>query len=349
MNNQIIVEDFEKIIHSGFPFEDFKKKVFLITGGTGLIGSLCAKALLFANEELSLGLSVIVTIRDEQKYKLVYSDYTDNTALSFLKWSLEDEINTDNEVDYIIHTAAVTNSRLMVSNPLSVINLSLDGTRKVFDFACRKNSTVVYVSSMEMYGNPNLDRMVTEEDQGYIDLTNPRSCYPESKRMCECLCTAYASQMGLHVRTARLAQTFGAGIFPSENRVFAQFAKSACKGENIILHTKGKSEGDYVYTADAVKALLTILIFGEDGQAYNVANEESHTTIAEMAQMVADELSNGRSKVVFDIPQSNTFGYAPDTKLFLSSKKLRSLGWNSEIGLKEAYRRMIDYMADEWK
>ena len=88
-----------------------------------------------------------------------------------------------------------------------------------------------------------------------------------------------------------MAQTFGAGILPTENRVFAQFARSALKGEDIVLKTEGKSEGNYVYTIDAVKAILMLLYKGEAGQAYNVANESSHTTIRKMAELVSKTLS----------------------------------------------------------
>lgn len=88
-----------------------------------------------------------------------------------------------------------------------------------------------------------------------MDLTNVRSSYLEGKRMSELLCNSYADQYGLRVVTARLTQVFGAGVLPSENRVFAQFARSVMQGEDIVLHTTGQSEGNYVYAMDAVKAI----------------------------------------------------------------------------------------------
>lgn len=135
-----------------------------------------------------------------------------------------------------------------------------ENAQAVLELAREKNAAMVYVSSMEVYGNPNLTHEVSEEDYGYINLSNVRSSYPESKRMCECLCTAYASQYGVQVCTARLAQTFGAGILATENRVFAQFARSAISGSDIVLHTLGQSEGNYVYTSDAIhKHMLKVM------------------------------------------------------------------------------------------
>ena len=198
---------------------------------------------------------------------------------------------------------------------------------------------------MEVYGAfDNLDHEVTEDDLGYIDPLKVRSNYPEAKRLCENMCIAYLQEYGIPVKIARLAQTFGAGILQNENRVFAQFARSVINNENIILHTKGLSEGNYCYTRDCMTGLLTILLKGKDGEAYNVSNPNSHTTIVDMAKMVAHKIAKGNIEVLFDIPETNTFGYAADTKMKLNSNKLQQLGWKPEIGLEEAYKRMIEDM-----
>jgi nucleoside-diphosphate-sugar epimerase len=181
---------------------------------------------------------------------------------------------------------------------------------------------------------------------GFVNPLVVRSNYPESKRMCENLCVAYNSEYGVPVKIARLAQTFGAGVLPSENRVFAQFARSAMEKKNIVLHTTGKSEGNYAYLSETIMAIMLILLKGKNAEAYNVANEECHTTIADMAKMVAEEIANGEIKVVFDIPEDNVFGYAADTHMRLSSEKLRDLGWKPKVGLKDAYIRMMRYMDD---
>ena len=159
--------------------------------------------------------------------------------------------------------------------------------------------------------------------------------------MAELLCKCYASEYNLPVITARLAQTFGAGVPKNENRVFAQFARSAMNGADIVLHTKGESVGNYCYTQDVIKALLLILKRGKSGEAYTVVNEETTRTIAEMAKMVADKFSGGKSKVVFDIPKDNLYGYAPETKMRLSASKLSALGWIATVNLEEMYRRML--------
>ena len=200
---------------------------------------------------------------------------------------------------------------------------------------------MVYISSMEYYGqvSDNYEN-VTEDKLGYIDLSKVRSCYPESKRVCEALCNAYATQYGLEVCSARLAQTFGAGVPISDNRVFAQFAKSAVNKTDIILHTTGQSEGNYCYTADAAYGIFILLQKGEKGQGYNVAN--NHSTILNMAKMVAEKLGDGQIKAEVHIPENlASLGYAPDVKIKLNSDKLKALGWQPKVDLENMFKRMV--------
>ena len=342
----VLVEDFKQLAERNIPWEELRGKTFLITGATGLIGSLLVRFLLYANETIGLNAKVYAVVRNPEKADKIFADNKTN-ALSYVVADLEkDEVTCTGTCDYIIHAAAVTASKIMVSDPVRTIRTAIDGTEKMLQFAVEKKvSAFVYISSMEIYGQPKTEGKTTEKDLGYVDIESVRSCYPEGKRMCECLCTAYASQYDVNVISARLAQTFGAGILPTENRVFAQFARSAMNGQDIVLHTMGTSEGNYVYTRDAVKAIIMLLTEGMSGQAYNIANEDSHMTIRQMAELVAKEIADNQIKVVIDIPKDNrSLGYAPGVKMWLDASKMKSLGWNPEVDLVESYRRMMKWM-----
>ena len=345
MENEILLQDFASIADSNLPFEEYKNKTFLITGATGLIGSLLVKTLRYLNEKRSINARILAVVRSKEKAKTILGE--ENEELSYVICDLaQDELLLEEACDYVIHAAAVTTSKVMVSDPVGTIRTAIDGTEKLLKLAVEKKvKAFVYVSSMEIYGQPLTEGKTKEKDLGYVDIGAVRSCYPEGKRMCECLCTAYASQYGVNVMSARLAQTFGAGILPTENRVFAQFARSAMKKEDIVLHTTGESEGNYVYTSDAIRAILLLLVKGQKGEAYNIANEESHITIRDMAEMVAGEIAEHRIQVVIDIPSdSSSLGYAPPVRMWLDSSKMMALGWEPKVGLKEAYQRMIAFM-----
>ncbi len=329
-------------------FSPFRGKTVVVTGATGLIGSLVCKAIALADYRLSLGCNLVAVVRNEEKAHSVFDRY-----LSFgnIHFSMLDLVSGEKlklaRADYILHAAAVTKSKIMVQYPVDVIGTSLLGTESMLELAKSTNARMVYISSMEAYGTLPEGVIADESALGWLDLSSPRSCYPESKRMCECLCNAYVSQFGADVCIARLAQTFGAGVLPGENRAFMQFAQAAMRGENVVLKTRGLSEGNYVNSIDCVVALLMLMANGKAGETYNVANEESHGTIFEVAQLACDVLGDGHSQVVVDVDETNASGYAPDVHLRLSSNKLRGLGWQPKVSLSESFVQLGKYIEEQ--
>lgn len=347
MFKSVLEEDLDSILNCPYiNWKNFEKTTFLLTGVTGLVGSLLLRTLLYVNEKRNLRIRILGLVRDPGKAKRLFGPVQEEGRLVFLTGDVRQEIKINERVDYIIHGAAVTDSKQMVRDPVNTFLTSVDGTRHILDYADRvKVKGMVYISSMEVYGiTGEKDNPVTEDRLGYLDLTNLRSSYQEGKRAAEFLCTAYNSQKKVPVKTARLAQTFGPGVFESDQRVFSQFAHSVIDHKDIVLHTRGQSMGNYCYTADMIKGLFCILERGQAGRAYNVVNEANTMTIKDMAELVAARLSDGRIKVIYDIPESVLlYGYAPDTKMRLSGSRLRALGWSPQVGLTDMYRRMISF------
>lgn len=345
----VLDKDFQTLFDFTLEYEKFKDANFLITGATGLVGSLLIKSLLTLDDKFNLNLKIFAVVRNLQKAENIFGELCRTKSLTFIKADLgSDNVVVKDDIDYIIHAAAITTSKILVEKPVEAMDIAINGTKKVLELAKKKQvKKMVYVSSMEIYGQINSVGKTSEPELGYVDLSKVRSGYPESKRMCELMCNAYASEYNVNVVSARLAQTFGAGILPGENRVFAQFARSAMNNNDIVLHTEGKSEGNYVYTIDAVLALFVLLLRGIKGEAYNVSNPENHVTIREMAEVVATNFSEN-SKVVIDVPSdSKKYGYAPDTHLWLDNSKLVKLGWTPQNNLVESYKKMIVWMKEE--
>lgn len=342
----VLQADLEQVVGSEVDWEALRGTTVLVTGATGLVGSQLIRTLLCANRLRDTQIRILALIRSEDKAKAVFGELWERPELIGVTGDVGSFAVPDGPVDYIVHGASITNSKQMVTYPVDTILTTVEGTRHLLELAREKQSRhMVYLSSMEAYGttDPALER-VTEQDLGFVDPLKVRSCYPEGKRMAECLCGAYAHQYGVTVTVARLAQTFGAGVRYDESRVFAQFARSYIENTDIVLHTTGDSVGNYCYTADCVRGLLTLLTRGESGEAYNVVNPRTSIRIREMAQMIAS-LSEGRIKVVFDIPaDALTYGYAPAVEMRLSGDKMRQLGFEAAVDLPEMYRRLIASM-----
>jgi len=340
--SKVITEDFEYITDNLTSLHRLQGSTVLVTGATGFLGSLIIKTLDYANKKMSLNIKLLALVRDETKVKNILK----GCEITVIKGDICELPEIPDNIEYIFHCAAITKSKEMVEKPVQVIEGIVNGTQNILKLAHEKNiKSMVYLSSMEVYGatNPELE-YVKEDDLGYLQIQNARSCYPLGKRMAENICYSNFCQYKVPVKIARLAQTFGAGILKTENRVFHQFAQSAIKGEDIILHTDGASSGNYCYCADAVLGLLLLLLKGTDGEIYNIANENANMTIKQMAEMVSDKITKGKISVTYDIPKENTFGYAIPAKMKLSSEKIRKLGWQPKYNLVETYERMIQDM-----
>lgn len=310
---------------------------FMITGATGLIGSTLVRCLL----ALDNGISITIPVRNRAKAVAMYG--ADSSRLNIVECDLMEYCTSlDEEFDYIIHCASPTAGKYMNEHPVETYELAVETTRALLQYACKHTiKGIVYVSSLEYYGQNFDDQIITEDFQGYVDATSARSSYPMGKRAAEYLCAAYALEHGIPAKVARLTQTFGAGVAADDNRVFAQFARSVMVGTDIILHTTGESAKPYCYTTDCASAILTILLKGVDGEAYNVANQETYISIREMAEFLRDNFNPSIMVVVEEHPE---IGYAPVTKLHLSSEKLMALGWKPQYDLKEMFNRLFASM-----
>lgn len=343
--NSILENDIAEITANSKYFEAFKGNSVLITGATGLIGSILTKSLLKSGN-----IKVFACCRNKEKFQKVFENYICENLVPVYSDILTLDISNFS-IDYIIHGASITDSKTFIEKPVETITTAIDGTRNLLQQCVSKNiKGFVYLSSLEVYGTfPEFAgiKNVTENDSGYIDAMSVRSSYSESKRLVETLCKSYQSEYNVPVKIARLCQTFGAGVEYSDNRVFAQFARAVIEDKDIILKTKGETVRNYCYTTDAVTGILTVLAKGQSGCAYNIANPQTTISIAQMAQLACNLNTNHKSKVVFDIAEdASKLGYNPVVKIQLDSKRLIDLGWTPVVNLNEMYVRLINSLKD---
>lgn len=334
-------EDIEFFAQS-FPLaEELRGKHFVITGATGLLGRCLVRCLLALRRLRNIDVSITAVVRNKDKAIHLFGD--ENPALCYYVYDFSQEgtfCPPSLSASYLVHLASPTASKYFIDSPVETMNTVFKGMDAVLRYAKSDNiKSLVEVSTLEVYGTILDDsRPLDEKDQGYLDVLSTRSSYPMAKRAAECLCLSYAKEYGVPVKIARLAQTFGAGVADDDNRVFAQFARNIINNQPIILHTRGELRRCYCYTVDAISAILYVLLKGQDGEAYNVANDETYMSIMEMADYLCEHFGK-ESKPRVELQEG--LGYSPTTKLRLSTEKICRLGWKPCFDKYTMFDRLI--------
>ena len=332
--------------------EQLHGKRFLITGATGLIGVQLIDALMQLDD-----VSVIAVGRSREKAADRLGEYFDNPRFTFLEhdvtqpfdleemekvFSLHSALPIKGERGgglYIIPLASNTHPLAYSQYPVETVMINVKGAEHALELARQTGATVLYPSTVEVYGNAQGDDVFTEDYTGTLNLRNARACYPESKRVCEALCQSYLAEKGVKVKIVRLSRVFGPTMLPSDTKASSQFIQKAVAGEDIVLKSKGEQFFSYTYVADAVAAMLHVLLHGEEGVPYNISNEACDVHLCEFAAICADY--NGR-KVVFDLPsETESKGFSIATKAILDNSRLKDIGFTPRYTIRDAILRTI--------
>lgn len=308
---------------------DLSEKSFLVTGANGLIGSYLVDYLDFA------GAKVYAMSRSIEKLE---KRFRNKTNVKLIEQDLNEPMDIDISFDYVIHTASNSHPLAFSKDPVGTMKTNLFGTINLLEHIKNKGGKFLYLSTGEIYGN-NIDHDFTEEDLGVVDTKIARSCYPESKRAAETLCVSYNSQYNVDVNVARLCYVYGPTITEDNSRADAQFLRNALNKENIVLKSKGKQKRTYCYVADAVSALLFILLNGKNIEVYNIANPHSIVSVAQYAQNLADIAG---VELKFELPREiEAKGYSNQADSILSAQKLIDMGWKPLYDIKQGLENTI--------
>ena len=345
--NNILKEDIQLFASRFALATELEGKTIAITGSTGLLGACMVHCLLALQAQRGVNLHIVAVVRNMEKAVHLFGEEHEELSYYQYDFSSTEPFQPKRKVDYLFHFAAPTVSKDFIEKPVETMNTVYMGMQNILNYAEQaKLESLVLASTLEVYGTITDDSTpLTEDKQGYLDPMATRSSYPLAKRAAEGLCHNYAVEKQVKVKVARLAQTFGAGVSTQDNRVFAQFARSVIHNEDIILHTTGELSRCYCYTTDAISAMLYILLKGEDGTAYNVANEATYISIRQMAELVAETFNPDHVHVVIEMQEG--LGYSPTTKLRLDTQRIQSLGWTPCYNMKDMFGRLIASMKEE--
>ena len=315
--------------------EKLRGKRFLITGATGMVGTCLIDALMKYNQVSQAGITIFAVGRNRDKATNRLGEYFSSDCFHFIEQDVRDPFHNNLMVDYIFPLASNTHPLAYSQFPVETIEINVKGAENAFKKAIKCGASILYPSSVEIYGNGQED--FTEDYTGHLNLVNARACYPESKRVSEALCQSYISEHRVPCKIVRLSRLFGPTMLQSDTKASSQFILKAVAGEDIILKSKGNQIFSYTYVADAVQAMLFVLLHGESGEAFNIAG--CNVRLSDFASGCASFV--GKS-VVYDLPSNiEAKGYSVATRAILSTSRLTSLGWTASYSFSDALKRTI--------
>jgi UDP-glucuronate decarboxylase len=339
--NEHYYKELEKVNNSSFiDWDKFNNKCILITGSTGMIGSFLVDTLMLRNETYKSNITIIANSSNQKSIDARFSIYSKNEKFKVLIQNVMEPLNIDFHVDYIIHAASNAYPELYDKDPVGTMMGNFIGLKNILDYSIKNNvKRVLYVSSGEIYGKNEKNKMLSENDYGFVDILKSRSCYPMGKRASETLAVCYSKQYDCDIVIARPCHIFGPTATLNDNRISSLFVRNALKGENIVLKSNGLQKRSYCYVTDCCSALLTILDKGNSMEAYNISNSKSIITISELAHSIAKMT---KTEVIFDIPSDNekkNFNSMDYT--VLNNEKLLKLGWMPMYDFESALKNNI--------
>lgn len=349
IENRRYLEMLKKLIGL-FPYwERLEGKTLYLSGASGMLGSLLTDAVMLRNEMLppEAQCCVLAAGRSRRTAEERFHRWLGRPGFMFWEQDVSQPLNTLPVVpDLWIHAASTTHPVAYATEPVNTILANVLGTQNLLEQAARvPGSRFLLLSSVEIYGENRGDTEYFQEDYcGYLNCNTLRAGYPEAKRVSEVLCQAYIAEKGVDAVMIRLPRCYGPTMRVTDSKAVAQFIKKAVQGEDIVLKSEGNQLYSYAHTFDAVLGILWVLLTGETGQAYNLADGRSDVTLKDLAKVAADHVG---TKVVFDLPdETERRGYSTAGKALLDAGKLRALGWKASYDISSGICETIDILRE---
>ena len=302
----------------------------VITGGSGFVGSYLCERLINDGHNLIVVDNLLTGSTENIR------DLMDNDNFSFIEHDVQNHIEIENKVDYVLHFASAASPKAYTEHPVNTLKAGSIGTLNTLGLAKKHNSQYLLASTSEVYGDPLISPQ-NEEYWGNVNPNGERSMYDEAKRFAEAAVATYSRSYDIKAKIVRIFNTYGPRMQLNDGRVVTNFIFQALQDNNITIYGDGSQTRSFSYVEDTVDGIISLMQSNEY-DVFNIGNP-NEITVLELAQKII-ELTNSKSEIVFkSLPSDDPKQRKPDI-----SKAKSKLGWEPKVNLEDGLIKTIDWV-----
>jgi nucleoside-diphosphate-sugar epimerase len=301
----------------------------LLTGGAGFIGSHLTESLLEDGHKIT----IIDNYCSSQESNIEH--LREKEDLNIKEKDVLDNLKFERDFDYVLHFASRASPKNYQDHPIHTLRTNSEGTLKMLELADQHNAKFMYSSTSEIYGNPEVHPQ-TEDYNGNVNTTGPRSCYDEGKRFGEAAIKSYDMKHGIDYRIIRIFNTYGPRLREEDGRVISNFLNQALDNEPLTVYGDGEQTRSFCYIDDLVRGIRAAMD-SEKGGIFNLGNPDEHT-ILELAEKVQEVVDTNSEITHQELPEDDPEKRKPDI-----SRAKKELGWTPHVSLEEGLRKTAEY------
>ncbi|MBF0333768.1 MAG: SDR family oxidoreductase [Alphaproteobacteria bacterium] len=305
------------------------KRGILVTGGAGFLGSHLCERLLGQGHSVICVDNFFTGTRENAAHLL------GNPNFELIRHDVTFPLYL--EVDEIWNLACPASPIHYQHDPVQTTKTSVHGAINMLGLAKRTRAKIFQASTSEVYGDPAVHPQ-TEDYWGNVNPIGPRSCYDEGKRCAETLFFDYLRQHRLRIKVARIFNTYGPRMHPSDGRVVSNFIVQALKGEDITVYGEGNQTRSFCYVDDMIEGFIRLMNSPDDVTGPINLGNPGEFTIRELAEKVIDLVGSKSKIVTMPLPADDPRQRKPDI-----GRARDVLGWEPKVALDEGLKRTIPY------
>ena len=307
-----------------------EKKVVVITGGAGFLGShLCDRFIADSCKVICID-----NLKTGSLDNIKHLD--DNPDFEFINHDVTEEINIDGPVDYVLHFASLASPVDYMKYPIPTLKVGSLGAHNTLGLAKLKGARYLIASTSEVYGDPQVHPQ-KEDYWGHVNPIGPRGCYDESKRFQEAITVAYHREHDIDIRIVRIFNTYGPRMRKADGRVVPNFIQQALNGNSLTVYGEGKQTRSFCYVTDQIDGIVKLLESDYTGPV-NIGNPDEFT-ILDFAKLVLENIPESKSELIYeDLPVDDPMQRQPD--ISLAWEKLQ---WKPKVSIAEGLKNTIDW------